>query len=156
MYRLILLLICFLSFALSVQAQQSVSFEQLTKLQANEKLPVLVFIQTDWCKFCGLMKQTLKNDTTIRQLIKRSFYFVALNGEEQRTITFGGRAFKYKPTGALTGNHELAIALATVKGQLSYPTLCFLNADNEIIYQHVGYLDSPALLETLKLIQRSN
>ncbi|MBC8053824.1 MAG: thioredoxin family protein [Sphingobacteriaceae bacterium] len=139
--------------SLSVKGQvKTIKFEQISELQKVERKPVLVFIQTDWCKYCHQMKQTLKKDQPSTNLLNKKFYVVFFNAEERRTISFAGRYFKFKPTGATTGVHELAEALGTIEGSLSYPTLCFLNDKNEIIYQYGGYLDSKSFLKTLEII----
>ncbi len=118
-----------------------VQFEQMDSLQRIEKRNVAVFIHTDWCKYCQKMQNTtLKNDSIIKML-NHKFYFIDLNAEEQRNIVFNNHTFKYKPTGANTGTHELTEQLGTVNNKISYPTLCFLNADSEIIFQYNQFIN---------------
>lgn len=138
-----------------VVAQPSaVKFTELNGLQKKQSKLVLVLIGTDWCKYCKAMEQSLKSDKQIGGILKASFYPVFLNAEETSEIVFAGRRFKFKPTGTNTGVNELAEQLGTLNGQLTFPTLCFLNAENEIIYQHQGYLNSSSLMLLLnKLIQ---
>ena len=81
-----------------------------------------------------------------------SFWFVDLNAEERRTISFHDRAFKYKPTGDNTGVHELAEQLGTFEGKLSYPALCILNEDYEIIFQYDQFLSAEKLQIALTAI----
>ncbi len=94
---------------------------------------------------------TLQNEQIIKKLNKY-FYFVDFNGEEKRAITFQGRTFYYQPSGNNTGVHELAEALGTMDGQLSYPMLCILNKDNEIIFQYNSFLNSKTLQQILDAI----
>ncbi len=123
--------------------------EQIDSLQKIEKRMVLVFISTDWCRYCQTMKNTtFKNDKIVDQINKR-FYFVDLNGEEKRTVVFKNHFFKYKPTGHNTGTHELAEQLGTVEGNIAYPTLCFLNTDSEIIFQYPQYIEHTDLMAIL-------
>ena len=118
----------------------SVSFEQVDSLQRIEKRKTIVFIQTDWCQFCHAMKKTtFKNEEIIKEL-NTAFYFVNFNAEEKRTVIFNKTTFQFKPTGNSFGTHELAIALGTINKQLNFPVLCVLNSENEIIFQHSGYL----------------
>lgn len=134
---------------LSFGQMSQVRFEQLDDLQKIEKRPVVVFLHTSWCKYCGTMKNTtFKNDEVINML-NQKFYFISLNVEEKQDIRFRGYTFKYKPTGANTGVNELAEQLGTINGQLSYPSICFLNADYEIIYQQEGYLAVKGFLSML-------
>lgn len=121
------------------------SFEQIDSLQKIEKRNVVVFIHTDWCKYCQTMQNTtFKNDSIIYKL-NTQFYFIDLNAEQKENIVFNGRTFKYKPTGTNTGIHELAEQLATVDNQEAYPTLCFLNSNKEIIFQYYQFINSTDL-----------
>lgn len=120
-------------------------FEQIDSLQKMEKRNVVIFIHTDWCKYCQAMKNTtFKNDSIIKQIINH-FYFIDLNAEEKKNIVFRSHVFKYKPTGTNTGINELAEQLGTVDNKVSYPTLCFLNPNNEIIFQYTQFINSTDL-----------
>lgn len=130
-------------------------FEQLDSLQQAEKRSVVVFIFTDWCRYCGRMKlSTLRDERVVKEL-NQSFYFVSLNAEEKKDIHFHGHTFRYRPTGNGTGVHELAEQLGSVNGQLSYPAVCILNADMEIVYQQGGYLSAKELAGILSLLMKS-
>jgi thioredoxin-related protein len=124
---------------------KTVRFEQIDSLQKIEKRNVVVFIHTDWCKYCQTMQNTtFKNDSIIYKL-NTQFYFIDLNAEQKENIVFNGRTFKYKPTGTNTGIHELAEQLATEDIQVAYPTLCFLNSNKEIIFQYYQFINSTDL-----------
>ncbi len=63
-----------------------VRFEQLDSVQKTEKRPVVVFLHTSWCKYCGTMKNTtFKNDEAIN-VLNQKFYFISLNVEEKQGI----------------------------------------------------------------------
>lgn len=150
-----LAILLFLCCAIPVGFAQlhSVSLEQIDSLQSIEKRKTIVFIQTDWCQFCHAMKSTtFKNEAIIKEL-NTAFYFVEFNAEEKRKIVFNKTTFQFKPTGNNSGTHELAIALGTINKQLNFPVLCVLNSENEIIFQHSGYLkpkEFKLILEKLK------
>ena len=136
---LLVLLLCFAIHPGFAQLQ-SISFEEIDSLQRIEKRKTIVFIQTDWCQFCHAMKNTtFKNEEIIEEL-NNAFYFIDFNAEEKRTIIFNKTTFQFRPTGNTSGTHELAIALGTINKQLHFPVLCVLNSENEIIFQHSGYL----------------
>ncbi len=104
-------LICLLFFAPFVVSAQlkSYSFEEVDSLQNVESRPTLIFIHTDWCKYCQLSKNTtLKNDSVIA-LLNQNYYFVELNAEEKREIKCLQNVFKFKPSGQklnITGGIE--------------------------------------------------
>lgn len=135
---------------LSVYAQTEVhSFEQIDSLQQTEKRNVVIFIHTDWCRYCQAMKNTTFQDDSISLLLNEQFWYTELNGEERKNINFNQHIFKYKPTGNNTGTHELAEQLGTIDGKLSYPSLCILNRDYEIIFQYDQFLSASDLLQVL-------
>lgn len=131
-------------------------FEQIDSLQNEERRPVVVFIHTDWCKYCQAMQNTTFKNKDIVSLLNKDFYLVELNAEEKNDIQFYGHTFRFKPTGNNTGVHELAEQLSTIDGTISFPSLCFLNAENEIIYQHGGFIDSDTLLKVLEQLKKES
>lgn len=136
----LLLLLCF-AIPNGFAQLHTVSFEEIDSLQHLEKRKTIVFIQTDWCQFCHAMQNTtFKNEAIIKEL-NSAFYFVPFNAEEKRTVVFNKTTFRFQPTGNNTGTHELATALGTINKQLNFPVLCVLNNQNEIIFQHSGYLN---------------
>lgn len=86
------------------------------------------------------MKSTTFKNQEITEKLNSDFYFIDLNVEEKRDITFNNHVFKYKPSGNNVGVHELALQLGTINGQIVYPVLCVLNEKNEIIVQYSNYL----------------
>jgi len=143
----IIILILFLgnlaTFSQSVKSELRVfSFEEVEQLHQQKPKPIVVFNYTDWCKICfGMKKNTFQNDKIIK-LLNDKFYFINLNGEEKKEITFLGKTFVYRPSGNKTGTHELAIELAAIKGKISYPTTTILNSNFEIEAQIDGYINS--------------
>jgi thioredoxin-related protein len=131
-------------------------FEQIDSLQNRERRPVLVFIHTDWCKYCQAMQNTSFKNKDIVSLLNKSFYLIELDAEEKKDIHFQGHTFRFKPTGNNTGVHELADQLSTIEGKISYPTLCFLNSGNEIIYQHDGFIDAETLKKVLERLKKES
>jgi thioredoxin-related protein len=128
-------------------------FEQIDSLQKTEKRNVVVFIHTDWCKYCQAMLNITFKDASIINKLNNHFYFTELDAEEKRDITFGNKTFKYKPTGANTGIHELAVQLGSIDNTVAYPALCFLNFENEIIFQYNQFINAKDLNIILTRLQ---
>jgi thioredoxin-related protein len=154
--KLVFLFIFFECFTFNAQESEGkevlniFTFEEAEKLLQQKPKPILVFLYTDWCKIChGMKKTTFKNKKVI-QLLNENFYFIMLNGEEKRDITFFGRTFNYKPSGANTGIHELAKELASLDGKVSYPTTIILNSNLEINLQISDYISGKNMLLILK------
>ena len=133
----LIFLIVGILFPLTVFSQIiSQSFEQLAGLQKTQNRFVVVFIHTDWCKYCQAMKNTTFKDKEIAGLLNQNFWFVDLNAEEKSDITFNGQTYKFRPTGNNTGIHELAEKFTTPNGEAAYPSICIFNPDFEIIFQY--------------------
>lgn len=154
-YISMLVLVCVITPAKTSFGQVSThQFEQIDSLQKIQKRNIIVFIHTDWCKYCQAMQNTtFKNENIIHQLNEK-FYFIDFNAEEEKSIRFNGHTFKYKPTGPNTGIHELAEQLATIDGKVSYPTICILNSNYEIVFQYNHFLSSKDLLRILSTLQK--
>jgi thioredoxin-related protein len=149
--------ICFVSFFWAIPqdfAQLNlVQFEQIDSLQKVEKRNVIVFIHTDWCKYCKAMQsKTFKDETVIKE-INENFYFVDFDAEEKRKIVFNHATFRFKLNGNNSGIHELAIELGTINSQISYPIVCVLNYKNEIVFQNNSFLNAKDLIKILDKIK---
>ena len=152
--KIIISLVCFFGAMSQSFAQLNlVQFEQIDSLQKVEKRNVIVFIHTDWCKYCKAMhNKTFKNERVIKT-ISEKFYFIDFDAEEKRKIIFNNATFHFKPNGANSGIHELATELATIDKQISYPTVCVLNNKNEIIFQYNSFLNAKDLMAILQKLE---
>ena len=142
------------SFACDAQLQ-SHSFEQIDSLHKYDSRNTVVFIYTDWCKFCHAMQTTTLENTNNIQLLNSNFWFATLNAEEKQTINYKGHLFHFKSTGNDVGTHELAEELATIDGEISFPSLCILNQNDEIIFQCNHFLSAEELELILTQVLKS-
>lgn len=146
LFLFMLFLVCFADVKSQIKTYR---FEQIENLQKADKKIVLVFIHTEWCRYCEAMLNTTFKNERIISLLNKSFYFISFNAEEKGEINFNGHTFQYKPNGINTGFHELAEQLGTKDNTVSYPTICFLNSQNEIIFQDNQFVNSTDLLAIL-------
>ncbi len=130
-------------------------FESIEKAITKESRPIVIFIHTDWCKYCLTMENTTFKNKEIIQTLNDKFYFISFNAESKKPIHFRDYDFKFIPNGRKTGIHELAIQLGTVNGEVSYPTLTILNDKYEIIFQHSSYLSAKQLNKILEKLHNS-
>jgi len=119
-------------FSTSLFAQQNairwITFNQMAKMQAIEKRPVLVDVYTDWCGWCKRLDATTYQDPNIVNYINSAFYAVKFNAEGYDTIIFQGKQYLNRGAGAQRSTHELARYL--MGSELSYPTTIFLNPES--------------------------
>jgi len=118
--------------------------EAAAKMQTQPR-KIMVDVYTDWCGWCKRMDATTMTDPTIIQILNEKYYAVKMDGEYKKDILFMGRTYKFVPNGR-SGYHELPAEL--MNGQMSYPTLVFLNEKFEIIQPVPGY-QQPAQLEPI-------
>lgn len=83
-------------------------------------------------------------------LIEEGYYFLKLDAEHKEPIGFNKRLFYYQPTGPSTGLHELSTYLgADQSGRLSFPTICILNGENQVLFRYQGFLRKKELRRIL-------
>ena len=119
-----------------------VSWNEAMELMKTEKRKVFVDIYTDWCGWCKQMDKTTFSDPNIVAYANKNYYAVKFNAESKEPLEMGGQVYKYvKSTNSKgKGYHELAVALT--KGQLSYPSVVFLNEEAAVIQPIPGYKDA--------------
>ena len=86
------------------------------------------------------MESTTFRDPNVVKAINKNYYAVKFNAEQREDINFRDRVFKYVSKGT-RGYHELAAEIT--QGQLSYPTIVFMDENLNTIQPLSGYLDAP-------------
>lgn len=125
------------------------SFSEMEAKQQDTPRDAVIFIHTNWCSYCAMMKKSVFGNKEIVDILNENFYYVPFDAEAKRDISFAGKVFKYIPTGNNTGENELATALGNIDGKLSYPTLVIMNHKNEIIFQYGGFIDKNTMKKIL-------
>lgn len=90
-------------------------------LRTNPK-PLMVFIQTDWCKYCKMQENITFEDPKVIDLLTENFYCLKINAEDQIPLTFMGRNYE---SGSAGDFHSLARMLGMEHGKLLFPTTVF-------------------------------
>ena len=124
-------------------------FAALDNLMTKEQRPIAVFLHAEWCKYCKNMEQTTLQSEKVVQLLNKQYYFISFDGEQKEKVIFRDHPFHFQPTGRNTGTHELATALGTMGGELTYPVFVILNPEYEIVFQHNAFLEAQGLLTVL-------
>tara|TARA_Y100000589_G_scaffold184064_1_gene174399 strand:+ start:170 stop:604 length:435 start_codon:yes stop_codon:yes gene_type:complete len=135
MNRLILIFFVFNSFLSKAQEINWITFEDLPILSKKEAKPVMVFIHTDWCKYCLMQEQNTFTDSVIVSDLNENYYCIKLDGESEKIIPFLNREYSKK------GNsHTLSWILGAKNNQLLYPTTVTLSPQFQITNRWVGYI----------------
>lgn len=132
-----------LLFALDLSAQEInwVAFEELPLLEQKESKPVMVFIHTDWCKYCLMQEQRTFTDSSVVTDLNENYYCVKLNAETDETISFLNRDY-----GKSGNTNMLSWVLGAQDNQLSFPTTVTLSPQFQITNRWVGYVSKEDIL----------
>jgi uncharacterized protein YyaL (SSP411 family) len=128
-----------LAFSSQAQSINWTKFEDLNDSLRKERKPVMIFIHTDWCKFCKMQDSNTFSDSLVTVLLNKNYYCLRLDAEERRDINFLNRKYSYKPSGVETGYHELAEFLAKQDGNISFPSTVLLSKELQLIKKLSGF-----------------
>lgn len=129
---------------------QQYEFPDVEKLMAEQERPIAIFIQAEWCKFCRNMEQTTLKNKRVINWLNDAYYFISFDGEHKEEVVFNEHVFGYQPTGRNTGIHELAKALGSIEGELTFPAFIILNPKYEIVFQYNAFLTARAMADILE------
>ncbi len=137
------------------------SFTEAAKKAKKAKKPIIVDVYTTWCGPCKMMSANTFNNPKIAEYINKNYYPVKFDAETRDTVylesfvndtTFdktGKQVVKQKPYTFKFYNqypetqkrppHQFAISL--LDGELSYPSIVFLNGDVQRLNVIKGYHD---------------
>ncbi len=152
MKRIIVLVALFsIGFTLKTTAQQSevkwYTIEEALQLNKKEQRKVFIDVYTDWCGWCKKMEATTFTDPTIAKILNEKYYAVRFDAETNDTINFEGQQF-INEGGGSRSPHQLAVAL--LQGKMSYPSIAYLNENNQLLTAVPGYYTPDRLEPILK------
>lgn len=128
------------------QSLQWTSFEQLgDSLRLKEK-PLMVFIHTDWCKYCKMQEKITFKDPELAKLLNQDYYCLMLDAEQKEEIQFLNRSYGSATAGDF---HELAKLLGSKEGTLLLPTTVLYYPQQSAIIQLQGMQQAADLIEVI-------
>ncbi|MEE4196938.1 MAG: DUF255 domain-containing protein [Bacteroidales bacterium] len=123
------------------------SFEEAVELNQKEQKKIFIDVYTDWCGWCKKMDANTFSHPTIAKILNEHYYAVKFDAESRDTIDFAGQQF-INQGNSNRSPHQLAIAL--LQGKMSYPSVAYLNENNQRLTAVPGYY-TPDKLEPLLL-----
>ncbi len=124
-----------------------ITWEQAAEASKQEQRKYVVDVYTQWCSWCKKMDANTFRDPEIVNYINAHYYAIKFDAEQKEDIILKGKVYKFTKAGK-NGYHQLAAEIT--RGQLSYPTLVFLNENLELIQSIPGYRDKESLEMIMK------
>lgn len=134
-----------ISASYSADIDASIEWITLEEMQAAQSVApkkVMIDVYTSWCGWCKKMDKTTFANAKVASYLNEYYYAVKLDAESKETILFDGQEYDFIPNGS-RGHHALAASL--LDGQLSYPTIVFLDEELGKISGMPGYQTAGAL-----------
>jgi thioredoxin-related protein len=137
-----ILIILIIALSLSAWGQKTTvkwyTIQEAENLIKTDPRPMMIDTYTDWCGWCKKLDADTFSNPVIVELLNSKFYAVKLNAEGKDPITFQGTTFVND--GKSGASHQLAIAM--LKGQMSYPNLVFFNEKIQMVTNVPGYREA--------------
>jgi len=112
------------------------TIEEAEKLVKNSPRPLFIDTYTDWCGWCKKLDSDTFTNPVIAEILNTKFYPVKFNAEGNENVTFLGQTFTND--GKAGRSHQLAVAM--LKGQMSYPNLVFFNDKLQLVTNVPGFM----------------
>lgn len=129
-----------LSFATQINAQTETirwyTIEQAEVIAKRDKRKIVIDVYTNWCNNCKAMDRNTFAHQQIAKYINDNFIPVRLDAEDRNNINFKNKTYHYIQHGNVSYN-ELAMEL--VNGQMSFPTIVFLDESLNTIQALQGF-----------------
>ncbi len=117
---------------------QWMTLEQAIEKNKTEKRKIFVDVYTDWCGWCKHMDSTTFVTPVVANYLNEHYYAVKFNAEQTQEIIFKDKTYRFNKIGN-RGHHELAALW--LNNRLSFPTVVFLDENQNLIQPVPGYLD---------------
>jgi len=114
------------------------TWEEVFDKSRTEKKKIFIDVYTHWCGWCKKMDKTTFAQESIVQYINENYFPVKFDAQYTEVVRFKGEDYQFIKQGN-SGYHELAAKL--LHGQMSFPSIVFLDEDFNIIQSIPGYQD---------------
>jgi thioredoxin-related protein len=137
----------------SLKTVKWLPLNQAIELSKQNKKNIFIDFYTDWCGWCKKMTTITFENPNVVELLNKNYYPVKFNGEYKDTIVFKGQAYiNPNPKGFRSPNQ---LTLKLLNGRLVFPSIVFLDENQNIIFQRSGYIPPEEMEIILKYINNA-
>ena len=131
-----------------------VTLEKAVELQKKKPKKIMMDVYTNWCGPCKMLDRNTFQNLDVVKYVNENYYAVKFNAEGNDVITFKNNTYSnpnYNPANANRRNsaHQLAGYFQIQ----AYPTIVFLDEDQNLLTPLRGYQTPPQLELYLKLFK---
>ena len=112
------------------------SWEEAVAANEVEPRKIFVDIYTSWCGWCKKMDKSTFREEFIVDYVNENFYPIKFDAQSTQDIFYNGKMYSFIKKGK-KGYHELALEIT--KGQLSFPTVVFIDEEYHVLQPIPGF-----------------
>lgn len=121
------------------------TFEEAVELNSQNPKKIFIDVYTDWCSWCKVMDEKTFSHPEIADYLNENYYPVKFNAESTEPVHFANTVFENNGKGRRS-MHDLAVAL--LQGKMSFPSVAYLDENNQLLTAVPGYL-TPVQIEPI-------
>jgi thioredoxin-related protein len=117
-------------------------FNEGMTLAARERKPVVIDFYTSWCHWCSVMDRETFSNAAVRKYLAEHFVAIRVDAENRADSLF------YK------GGTYTPFTLGRRFGVRAFPSLAYLDADQELVTVVPGFVPAKTFLPILQYMQK--
>jgi len=153
MRKLLVFLFLFTTIYTASAQRSSVNWlntEQLEEKYYLEPKPILIFLETSWCKICKMqLNTTFANDSVVKK-VNDNFYAFTLNAENKDSLSFFNRSYRFNTAEKF---HDLALYFGKHNNRMEFPTTVILDEKLQLLFRKAALVNSVEMLELLEGVE---
>jgi len=138
LFKLIFFILFFLSSLYSKEI--TIDLNEISQNAAKEFKHTLLFFNMNHCPYCKKMEKFIFKDLNVKSEIENNFFFIDANIDDDDIVIYK----KFKDTKKEFA-HRLKVNF--------YPTVFFLDENNQIVYKAKGYTSKEKFINILRYIK---
>lgn len=156
MKKLIILTIALCSISVSAQKINWMSLEDAVTAQKETPKKIFIDAYTVWCGPCKMLDKNTFSNKDVVTYVNENYYAVKFNAEGNESINFKNQTFTNPNFDSNKSGRNSSHQLAGYFGVKAYPTIIFLDEENNLIAPLPGYKTPKQLELYLKLFKTND